>query len=90
MPDAGKGVGEALEAIAVVVGGEFTLVQAMEVLQVIHDALGGVVEEETAHGIQGGVGGGAALKDHVANGLGHRKVNPGDDAVIHMCPLGVE
>jgi hypothetical protein len=74
--DISECVGEALEAAAIVVDGEISLLQVVEILQSIHSALGCVVEEETAHGVPSGEGGGAAVEHHVADRLRHGEVDP--------------
>jgi hypothetical protein len=88
--DVSECVGEAFEAAAVVVHGEVALHQVVEVLQGVHRALRRVVEEETADGSPGGEGRSSAVKHHVTDGFGDRKINPGDDAVVDLRPLDVE
>jgi hypothetical protein len=88
--DVGEGVGEALEAAAVVVDGEVALLEAVEVLEGIDGALRRIVEEEAAYGVPGGVHSGTTQQHHVADGLGHSEVDPRDDAMVDLGPLGVE
>jgi hypothetical protein len=73
--DVGEGVGQALDAAAVVVDREIALLQAMEILESIHGALRRVAEEEATDSVPSRERGGAAMKDHVANGFGHGEVN---------------
>jgi hypothetical protein len=49
-----------------------------------------VVEEETTHGLPGREGRGTASEHHVANGFGHGEINPGNNAMIDLCPCRIE
>jgi hypothetical protein len=53
-------------------------------------ALRRVVEEEVAHGLPRGEGGGAAMEHHVADHLGDDEVDPRDDAVVDLRLLDIE
>jgi hypothetical protein len=84
VPDVGEGVGETLEPTTVIMDEEIALLQVVEALKGIHDALRRVVEEEAAHGLPHREGGGAAMEHHVADRLGDGEVNPRDNAVVDL------
>jgi hypothetical protein len=88
--DVGECVRQPLELTAVVMDRQITLLQTMEVLQGVDGTLGGVVEEETAHGGPSGEGSGAAVENHVADRLGDSEVDPRDDAMVDLRPFSVE
>jgi hypothetical protein len=82
-------VGQFLELAAIIGNTELTLVQAVEVLQRVYGTLHGIVEEQATDRHPEGVRRCAALEHHVTNVLGHGEVDPRDDAVIDLGPLGI-
>lgn len=77
-------VGDALEAAAVLPNGHVTLEQAVELLLVVDGALETIVKEVPSDGSPRTVRRGAGLEDIVPDVLGHREVEPQNDACIDL------
>jgi hypothetical protein len=74
---------------AVLADGHVALEQAVELLLGVDGTLEAIVEELAGDGGPGDVGGGARFLDITPDVLGHRGVEPGNNARVHLQPFRI-